>query len=79
MFNLFKFINVYAFLISFAVGMFIVYVTMDDTRKIYVYPTPENVDLIQYRDSAGTCFAFKESEVTCPTDPSKISQVPVQA
>ena len=75
MFNILKFINVYAFLISFAIGMFVVYVTMEDTRKIYVYPTPENVDLMQYRDKTGTCFAFQETEVTCPTDPAKISEV----
>ena len=59
--------------------MFVVYITMDDTRKIYIYPTPENVDLIQYRDKTDTCFGFHQTEVACPTDVSKIAKIPVQA
>lgn len=79
MFNILKYVNVYVFLISFAIGMFVVYTTMGDNRKIYIYPTPENVDLIQYRDKTGTCFGFQEVEVLCPTDPTKIAKIPVQA
>jgi len=74
-----KFINIYVFLFSFAVGMFVVYTTLGDSRKIYIYPTPENVDLIQYRDKTGTCFGFREVEVECPKDESKISKIPAQA
>jgi hypothetical protein len=73
-----KYVNIYVFLVSFAVGMFVVYTTMDN-RKIYVYPTPENVDLILYRDKTNTCFGFKETEVQCPTDESKISKITAQA
>ena len=79
MVSLLKYINIYVFLISFAIGMFAVYISMGDTRKIYVYPTPENVDLIQYRDKTTTCFGFHQVEVPCPTDESKISKIPVQA
>jgi hypothetical protein len=75
-----KYVNIYVFLISFAVGMFVVYTTLnDEQRKIYVYPTPENVDLILYRDKANTCFGFKEKEVQCPTDESKITKTVAQA
>ena len=52
---------------------------MPDTRKILVYPTPENIDLLQYRDKTGSCFHFKQNEVTCPNNPSKISKIPVQS
>ena len=79
MVNLLKFINVYVLVISFAIGMFVVYTTMGDMRKIYVYPTPENVDLIQYRDKTGTCFGFHETEVPCPKDESKLAKIPAQA
>lgn len=79
MLNLGKYVNIYVFIVSFAVGMFVVYTTMNDQRKIYVYPTPENVDLILYRDKTNTCFGFKEKEIECPKDASKISKVVAQA
>jgi len=76
--NLFKYINVYVFLLSFSIGMFLVYITMDDTRKIYVYPTPENVSKLQYRDKANTCFSMTQTEVKCPKDESKITKIKAQ-
>ena len=78
-FNLIKFINVPVFLVSFAVGIFVVYVTLNDTRKIYVYPTPENVEKLQYRDKTDTCFGFTQKEVECPKDESKITRIKAQA
>ena len=77
--NLFKYINIPVFLISLAFGLFAVYITMPDTRKIYVYPTPENVALLQYKDKTDTCFSFKQTEVTCPNNENDISKVPVQS
>lgn len=58
--------------------MFVVYATVDADRKIYIYPTPENVDLIQYRDKTNACFQYKQSEVNCPKDTSKITQIQAQ-
>lgn len=77
-FNMFKYINVPIFLISLAVGIFMVYVTMPANRTIYVYPTPENVDILQYRDKSDNCFQVKEAEVTCPRDEKDIAKIPVQ-
>jgi hypothetical protein len=74
----FKYINFPIFLISFCIGVFFVYVTMPDMRKIYVYPTPENVAVLQYRDNTGSCFEFTQKEVACPRDESKIKKIPVQ-
>jgi hypothetical protein len=74
-----KFIDVPIFIVSLVAGLLIMYYTMPDLRKIYVYPTPDNVDLLQYKDKAGNCFSYKEREVSCPTNPSKISKIPVQA
>jgi len=74
----FKYINFPIFLISFCIGVFFVYITMPDMRKIYVYPTPENIAVLQYRDNTGSCFEFKQKEVACPRDESKINKIPVQ-
>jgi hypothetical protein len=77
--GLFKYINFPIFLVSLAFGLFAVYVTMPDTRKIYVYPTPENASILQYKDKTNTCFSFKQNEVTCPKNESDITKIPVQS
>jgi hypothetical protein len=77
--NLFKYIRLDVFILSLALGLFAVYITMPDTRKIYVYPTPENVDVLQYKDKTDTCFTFKQTEISCPTNESEISKVPMQS
>lgn len=76
--SVFKFIDTRFFLLSLVIGLFAVYISMPDLRTIYVYPTPENVSILQYKDKTGTCFSFSQQEVTCPTDPNDISKVPVQ-
>ena len=76
--SLLKFINIAVFIISLAVGLFFVYIYSNDKRKIYVYPTPDNVDTIQYKDQTGTCFEFKDTKVACPKKESEISKIPAQ-
>lgn len=73
-----KYINFPVFVISLIIGIIAVYVTLPDMRKIYVYPTPENVDALQLKDKADTCFSFKQKVVGCPKDESQISRVPPQ-
>lgn len=76
--RLFKYINIPAFLISLALGIFFVYITVPDMRKIYVYPTPDNVDTLQYRDKTNTCFEFKQEKVACPANENDISKISPQ-
>jgi hypothetical protein len=77
-FGLFKFINIPVFILSLAIGLFVIYVYVPTQRKVMVYPTPENVDSIQYKDATGTCFAVKHETVKCPKDESLISKIPAQ-
>jgi hypothetical protein len=77
MVNLLKYVNIPVFIIAFALGIFAVYITTD-MRTVFVFPTPENVDLIQYRDKTGACFSYKQSEVGCPKDDKDISIIPAQ-
>lgn len=75
MLSLSKFINVPVFIISLLIGLFIIYYSMNgEIRKIYIYPTPDNIHLLQYKDNANMCFEFKEHEITCPIDDAKISR-----
>ena len=77
--NILKYINFPVFFISLAIGLFFVYIFENDNRTIYVYPTPDNIDTIQYKDATGTCFAVKQDKISCPKDDLKISKLPAQA
>jgi hypothetical protein len=78
-FNIFKFVNMYVFLVSLAIGLFFVYIFDAENKQIIVYPTQENVELLQFRDRAGNCFAAKTERVVCPANKGDISQIPMQA
>lgn len=73
-----KFISLPIFIISLAIGLFLTYITIPEPKIIYVYPTPNNIDKLQYVDKANNCYKFKANKVKCPTDPSKIATVPIQ-
>ena len=73
-----KYINIYVFVASLAFGILAVYVTNDD-RVIYVYPTPENVDMLVYRDKTNNCYKFSKKEVACPAEEASIFTVPPQS
>lgn len=73
-----KFISIPVFIISLAVGLFFVYITNPEPEIIYIYPTPDNVNKIQYQDKANNCYDFVQKEVSCPTDPNMIKIVPIQ-
>jgi len=77
--SLLKYINIPIFIISLAFGLFAVYVTMPDSRIIHVYPTPDNIEAMQYKDKTNTCFTIKETEVQCPRNEHEIYTVPPQA
>lgn len=73
-----KFIIPQVFIISLAIGLLITYAITPRADVIFVYPTPDNVDKIQYRDKGGTCFGFSREEVKCPHDKNMIQRYPLQ-
>lgn len=75
---IFKYISLPIFLISFAIGIFFVYILGPEKKEIYIYPTPENIDRILFKDDTNTCFEFEQVEVKCPKNDSDISTIPVQ-
>ena len=76
---LINYISIPIFISSFAIGLFFVYVLGPKMKKILIYPSPENVDKVLFKDNANNCFYFKPVEVNCPSDESKISNIPIQA
>lgn len=73
-----NYISIPIFLISFAVGLFFIYVLGPEMKTIYIYPTPENVNKILFKDKAESCFKLQEIPVDCPNDESLISKIPIQ-
>jgi len=73
-----KYISFPIFLISLAVGLLFVYLQEPPSTVIYVYPTPDNVNDIEYKDQANNCYTFEAVEVTCPKDASQIHSIPIQ-
>tara|TARA_Y100001970_G_C13869806_1_gene668438 strand:- start:196 stop:429 length:234 start_codon:yes stop_codon:yes gene_type:complete len=73
-----KFINVPIFIISLAVGFFFTYVTAPTPQAILVYPTPDNIQHIQYKDQSDGCFGFTSKEIACPKDKTQIREYPTQ-
>lgn len=74
----FRYISLPVFLVSFAIGLFFVYMLGPEMKTIYVYPTPENADKVLFKDKADNCFHFEEETVHCPSDKTKIQNIPVQ-
>jgi hypothetical protein len=73
-----KYINIKVFLISLAAGLLFVYLSNPDPTLIYVYPTPDNVHKIKYKDKADNCFNFEANEIACPKNKSEIKTIPLQ-
>jgi hypothetical protein len=76
---IFDYISLPVFIISFAIGLFFIYILGPEMKVVHVYPSPENVDKILFKDKADNCFYFEEQEVECPKDETEISQIPIQA
>ena len=73
-----KLINFPIFLTSLAVGLLFVYIVQPKMKQIYVFPTPENIEKIQYKDKAGNHFEFDAEELDCPTEETMIERYVVQ-
>jgi len=71
-----RIVNVHVFLISLAIGTLFVYLSVPTPTVIYVYPTPDNIDKVEYIDKAQNCFQFKASEVKCS---SESKEIPLQS
>jgi hypothetical protein len=72
------YISLPVFLISFAVGLFFVYILGPESKTIFIYPSPHNYMNVQYKDNVNQCFQFKPVETECPINPFSVKTVPVQ-
>jgi len=75
---IFNYISIPIFLISFVIGLFFVYILGPEMKTVYIYPSPENVNKVLFKDKAENCFTFEQEEVDCPEDDNLISKIPIQ-
>jgi len=68
-------VDIYVFILSLAIGTFYVYLSIPTPKIIYVYPTPDNVDKVEYKDKANNCYKFNASEVKCGAE---TKEIPIQ-
>jgi len=71
-----KYINITIFLVTFLLGLIYIY-CFDYKRKVEVFPTPHNIDKVEYKDEAENCFNYKIKDVKCPGDKNKIKLLPL--
>ena len=70
--------NLPVFLIAFSIGLLFVFLSDSESNTVFVYPTPYNLDKIEYKDSVGNCFNFSADKLECPEDISLIKTIPIQ-
>lgn len=73
-----KFFDFPTFIVSFAVGILIVYALGPDRKEIVVYPSEDTLSKVQYEDDSGTCFSFDIEKTKCPLNPDHIHEIPIQ-
>ena len=78
MYMFLKYISFKVFLISLSIGLLFAYLSTPPPTVIYVYPTPDNVNQMEYVDKADNCFKFEATEVKCPSDRILIKKIPIQ-
>lgn len=68
--NILEYVNPLAFFISFAIGIFIVYISTPDPKIIIKYPSPSGTNI--YKDNADMCYKYLANEVKCDNTAEKM-------
>lgn len=74
----FKKLNCVAFIIAFAIGIFMCYINQVEQIVLIKHPTPDNAGKVIYHDKNQNCFKYLAEEVVCPEDKSKILNHPIE-
>lgn len=76
--SVFSYISWPAFIISFAIGVFYIYISLPKQRVVTVYPTQDNADFFNFSDKAHNCFKFEQEMKTCPANDDQLKTIPMQ-
>jgi len=61
-----KSIRLDVFIISLSIGLLYVYLTEQYKQHIIIYPTPDNLEIYQYKDTQHRCFNYELEKKSCP-------------
>ena len=64
------------FLVSLAIGLFIVYVFHPKPEVVVKFPSPYNAGNIIYRDAHDSCYEYKAIPTSCDADEVGVPIVP---
>lgn len=65
------------FIMSLAIGIFLLYILGDDRKTVYIYPNIDTYKNILFHDTqSDLCYQYKPIQIKCPTDSSKIIELP---
>lgn len=53
------------FMVSFCLGIMIVYATTPKKTIVHKFPSPDNEDLVVYTDDSNSCYKYVSKEVQC--------------
>jgi hypothetical protein len=60
------------FIASAVAGTILMWILPMEYKTVIVYPTPNNLDKIQYKDTGDNCFEFSSTNVQCTSNAKKI-------
>jgi hypothetical protein len=62
------YINLKYFVISFALGLLVVYAMAPPNRIVYKFPSPDNADSVIYKNESDSCYRYEAKETSCTTN-----------
>lgn len=60
------------FVVSAVIGWILVCIIPMEYKTVVVYPTPDNLKKIQYKDAGDNCFEFSAKQTKCTDDATNI-------
>lgn len=61
-----EYVDLHVFVISFGLGLMLVYCMSPPPKIVHKFPTPENSDTV-FRDEHNSCYRFVPKQTTCTT------------
>ncbi len=72
MFSIFKYISLPVFLASFFFGLFFMMLYGVEEDPVYLYPSPDNIYDIVYKDKAESCYVYRPIMTKCTSESKTI-------
>lgn len=72
-------LNIAAFIIAFALGLFFIYMFTPAPEIVVKFPSPWNSGQVVYQDDSVSngCYVYNAERTTCPIDPISIKPQPM--